>query len=385
MREATKDQHFFRALVGRSNPLTYLILGINLGLFVLMWMSGGMGLLSTDPDVLRGFGAKANNLIDNQGEYWRFVTSIFLHIGFLHLLLNNYALWIVGQEIERLYGSSRFALLYLATGVAGSVASYFYNPEALSAGASGAIFGLFGVMATFGFRYRKEIPAAIRRDILTRVVPLILINLGFGFSVQMIDNSAHIGGLVTGILLALIIPYQRPHEKMSPMVWRAALAVCLVIIIGSFTQAFRRYDGPPPSLANLRLSPGSQVADYWNSMRDARNAFYQADAAMIEALKKPDGSADLSSAKEFNQQGLRALNDAPRIDDETDMHRQKLLELLNDQKGLIESSGQALQRNRGEWTARRKDLISRATRFAEDYDAWDTGFLKKHGYEKTQN
>lgn len=385
MREAAKDHHFFRALIGRSNPLTYLILGINVGIFVLMWLAGGMGVASTDPRVLEGFGAKANQLIDNQGQYWRFVTSIFLHIGFLHLLLNNYALWIIGQEIERLYGSSRFALLYLATGVAGSAASYYYNPQAISAGASGAIFGLFGVMATFGFRYRKEIPAAIRRDILTRVVPLILINLGFGFSIQMIDNSAHIGGLVTGILLALIIPYQRPHEKVSPIIWRAILAVCLVIIFGSFAQAFRRYDGPPPRLANLSLSPGSRVSDYWNSMKDARNAFYEADAAMIEALNRPDGPADLSSAKELNQQGLGILKDVPEIDDETEKYRQMLLELLNDQKGLIESSGQVRQRDREDWIARRKDLINRANRFAEDYDEWDTGFLRKHGYEKTQN
>jgi hypothetical protein len=75
----------------------------------------------------------------------------------------------------------------------------------------------------------------------------------------------------------------------------------------------------------------------------------------------------------------------PEIDDETEKYRQMLLEMLNDQKGLIESSGQVRQRDREDWIARRKDLINRANRFAEDYDEWDTGFLRKHGYEKTQN
>jgi membrane associated rhomboid family serine protease len=382
--EELKDQHFIRALVTRSNPLTYLFLGINLGLFLLMWMAGGMGVAWTDPQVLLGFGAKSNELIDNQGQYWRFVTSIFLHIGFLHVLLNNYALWIIGQEIERLYGSSRFGLLYLTSGIAGSVASYFYNPEAVSAGASGAIFGLFGVMAAFGFRYRKEIPSVIRRDILTRVVPLIIINLGFGFSIKMIDNSAHVGGLVTGMALALIIPYQRPHERVSPAVWRSALFVCLAIIFGSFLQAFRNYDGPRPQLANLTRSPGSQVVDYWNSMRDGLNAFDQADDAMIEAFKNQDGSANLKAAIESSERAIASLRNAPTLDDEADLYRQRLVELLDDQKGLLESFSRARQGDRGELAARRKELISGANRFVEDYQNWLPGFLKKYGYEITQ-
>ncbi|HSE97879.1 MAG TPA: rhomboid family intramembrane serine protease [Blastocatellia bacterium] len=380
--EAARERHFIRALITRSSPLTFFILGTNAALFVLMWMSGGMGLVTPDMKVLEGFGAKYNPLIDEQGQYWRFVTSMFLHIGFIHFLLNNYALWIIGQEIERLYSSSRMGLLYLLSGIAGSVASYFYRPEAISAGASGAIFGLFGVMAAFGLRYRKEIPAIIRRDIMTRVVPLIVINLALGFSIRLIDNSAHIGGLVTGFVLALIIPYQRPHDMVSAGVWRGVLAVCLAVVLFSFIQTFRHYDGPAPRLANLAISPGSQTIDYWTSMRDGAESLEEADDSLVEALKGSSQNIDVSKAMEQVEQGIRRVSEAPRMDDEAEAYRQRLLGLLTEQKSLIESSGQGGRAtDRREIAARREELIKRGNQFFEDYSGWIEGFLKKHGYE----
>ena len=209
--EAEREHRFLYAFVTRSNPFTLIIIGMNAGVFLLEWLAGGMGGLSADSQVLRAFGAKNNDLINQQQQYWRLVTAIFIHIGFLHFLLNNYALWIIGQEIERLYGSARFVILYLLTGVAGSLASYTFNPGHDSAGASGAIFGLFGVMATFAFRFRKELPERLSTDIRRRILPVIAINLIFGFSMRIVDNAAHIGGLLAGIALALIIPYQRPN------------------------------------------------------------------------------------------------------------------------------------------------------------------------------
>jgi rhomboid protease GluP len=186
--------------------------------------------------VLRGFGAKQNALIADQHQYWRLITSIFIHIGFIHLFLNNYALWIIGQEIEQIYGSARFVVLYLVTGIAGSLGSYIFNPEATSAGASGAIFGLFGVMATFAFKYRKEIPKTLSRDIMRRVLPIIAINLAFGFSVKIVDNAAHIGGLLAGIVLAFVIPYMRPDEKHTPMGWRIVQVICIALMLISFVR-----------------------------------------------------------------------------------------------------------------------------------------------------
>ena len=146
------------------------------------------------------FGAKQNLLIDN-GEIWRFITPIFLHIGLLHLAFNSYALWIVGPQVEKLYGGPRFLILYLLTGVAGVAASYGYHPYVLSAGASGAIFGLFGVLLVFSIKYRKTIPAFFSQALGKGILMTVAINLAIGFFVPQIDLAAHVGGFIAGGLL----------------------------------------------------------------------------------------------------------------------------------------------------------------------------------------
>jgi rhomboid protease GluP len=267
-RETVNEDRFLRALFARSNPFTMIFIGVNIGVFVLMCLAGGFAVTSVNPEVLRGFGAKQNNLIAEQHEYWRLITAIFIHIGIIHLLLNNYALWIIGQEIERIYGSARFVVLYLVTGVIGSLGSYVFNPQATSAGASGAIFGLFGVMATFAFKYRREIPKRLSQEIRRRVLPIIAINLVFGFSVKIVDNAAHVGGLLAGIALALAVPYMRPTERITPLLWRALQMVCLVVIFISFVGAFRNYNGPHLALSNLTSSAGSSVVTYFDRMKE---------------------------------------------------------------------------------------------------------------------
>src|SRR5262249_39921800 len=149
---------------------------------------------TTNDAILLAFGAKANFLI-NQGEYWRFVTPVFIHIGLLHLFFNSYALWMVGPQVEKLYGGARFVVLYVLTGIGGVAGRYLYRPDGLSAGASGAIFGLFGVLLVFGLRHRRHVPPFFRQAVIKGVLPTILINLVIGFSVAQIDNSAHIAGL----------------------------------------------------------------------------------------------------------------------------------------------------------------------------------------------
>jgi hypothetical protein len=106
---------------------------------------------------------------------------------------------------------------------------------------------------------------------------------------------------------------------------------------------------------------------------------------MIEAFKNPEGSANLKAAIASSEKAMAGLRDAPSLDDDADLYRQRLVELLDDQKGLLESFGRAGQRDRGELAARRKELISSANRFVEDYQNWLPGFLKKYGYEITEN
>src|ERR1041385_5846179 len=334
------DHRFLSALFNRSNPFTMIFIGINVGLYVLMCLAGGIAVTSVNPAVLIGFGAKQNDLIVNQHQYWRLITCIFLHIGFIHLFLNNYALWIIGQEIERVYGSARFVALYLLTGVVGSLGSFYFNPDATSAGASGAIFGLFGAMAAFAFRYRKEIPTTLSQDIKRRILPVIAINLIFGFSVRIVDNAAHIGGLLSGVALAFVVPYLRPNEK-DKVLWRVLQYVCLILILVPFVEAFRNYNGPKLAVSNLMQKSGPRggslvalVEPYFNKMQDGgyrlRLSLF-VDEKTLRQMKSDDFKQAINAVED----GISTVSSAPRINDESDQYRTRLLELLTTQKSLL--------------------------------------------------
>jgi rhomboid protease GluP len=246
------ERRYARALFSRATPVTYALLGANVGVFFLMTVVFGG---SEDRATLIAFGAKTNWLLQS-GEWFRLITPIFIHAGLLHLLLNSYALWVVGTQVEKLYGSARFLLIYILSGVGGVAGSYFgqifmQKPDVPSVGASGAIFGLFGVLAVFGFRYRSEMPPAIRRAMTAGVLPVIAVNLFIGFSVPFIDNSAHIGGLLTGAALALIIPYIAPGREGVSKAGVLIIALCIAIIVYCFAQVYQKMEFVPGDRINV--------------------------------------------------------------------------------------------------------------------------------------
>ena len=262
------ERRYARALFSRATPVTYALLAANVGVFLLMAIvSGG----SEDTDTLIAFGAKTNRLLQS-GEWFRLITPIFIHAGLLHLLLNSYALWVVGTQVEKLYGSARFLLIYLLSGVGGVAGSYFgqiflQKPlDMPSVGASGAIFGLFGVLAVFGFRYRREMPPAIRRAMTAGVLPVIAVNLIIGFSIRFIDNSAHIGGLLTGAALTLIVPYIAPGREGVSKAGLLIIALCLAVIVYCFAQAFQRAKIVHGSVMNSAYSTYSAYGTYRTHM-----------------------------------------------------------------------------------------------------------------------
>lgn len=162
-------------------------------------------------NVLVSYGAKDNDLIQ-QGQYWRFVTPLFLHANALHVGLNMLNFFVLGIFLERLVGHLRFLLIYIVTGVVSIIASYIFSPQEVSVGASGAIFGLVGAYSIFVLVHRNAfrhggIPA------LLWLVVIIGINLGLGFAISNVDNYAHIGGLVSGFLLGWFF---MPVYQFSP-------------------------------------------------------------------------------------------------------------------------------------------------------------------------
>lgn len=205
-RSLTPEQRQFISKIHfRKVRVTYLLIAINVLLFILLEWNGG----SRNATVLVEFGARFTPLI-REGQYWRLLTNIFLHAGYLHILFNMYGLFNLGSVLERLYGPTRFLFLYLCSGIAGSVISWLAT-QSLSVGASGAVFGVAGVMVVYGFKHKSTIPQEMTSSFGKGALPFIALNLYLGFSHPQIDNYAHIGGLLAGMLLsALMNPAEDP-------------------------------------------------------------------------------------------------------------------------------------------------------------------------------
>lgn len=177
--------------------ITYIIMAICILLFGAMYIFGNG---SEDTLTLLTFGANLDVLVE-AGDYYRLLTCIFLHIGIIHLVCNMYSLYIIGKEVEGLYGKWKYLIIYILSGICGSILSLAFNSNTISAGASGAIFGLLGALLYFGYYYRTYLGATIKSSVL----PVIILNLVIGFLNPGIDNSAHIGGLVAGILVSMLL------------------------------------------------------------------------------------------------------------------------------------------------------------------------------------
>ena len=197
-------------MFGARTPVTSTLLVVIAAVFVLETVRGG----STDPRVLLALGADYPPLVQ-QGEYWRLVTSMFLHIGVLHLVLNGWALYQLGGLFELLLGSSRLLLVYFVSGIVGSIASNLFT-QSLSAGASGAIFGVMGAIIAFLVKRRENLtPQA--KSLLMQLLLWAGINVFLGFTTPGIDNAAHLGGCAAGLAIGFFLK-ERPRYVPVPTV-----------------------------------------------------------------------------------------------------------------------------------------------------------------------
>lgn len=211
----------------QRSPATFALL-IIIGLaFLGLELTGGSESI---PNLLR-FGALAPAQV-RAGEYWRLVTPIFLHIGWLHLLFNGWALLQLGVLCETLLGAERYLLVFLLSGIGGTVASALVNGRAVSAGASGAVFGLGGWLLVVGLVKHTALPELARRSLVQGMVPFIGYNLLYGLINPRIDNMGHLGGLLMGALLGLVVRPGRPARAV-----RMACLLLAVTTIGSAMTA----------------------------------------------------------------------------------------------------------------------------------------------------
>ncbi|MBN2048190.1 MAG: rhomboid family intramembrane serine protease [Anaerolineaceae bacterium] len=180
-------------LPARKPIVTYLLLGFTIGIFLIQ--SATDYFLNVDLPVI--IGVKVNELII-EGQIWRLFTPMFLHAEILHLAFNMYALYIFGRNLERYYGHGRFLMLYLVSGIAGNVMSFYFT-ENPSLGASTAVFGLAAAEGVFIYLNRNFFPNASR--VLRNIIFVVIMNLLLGLSSQ-IDNWGHMGGMIGGLAYA---------------------------------------------------------------------------------------------------------------------------------------------------------------------------------------
>lgn len=208
--------------------VTYIIMAICIILFILMELSGG----STNSQTLLKYGANLDVLVKN-GEYYRLFTCIFLHIGIMHLLCNMYSLYIIGREVENLFGKIKYIIIFILSGIFGSIMSLAFTHNTISAGASGAIFGLLGALLYFGMHYRTYLGEAIKRSI----IPIIVINLIIGFFAEGIDLAAHMGGLVGGVLVAMMVGV--PDKSKTKDIINGTILTIIYLIFISYLAFWR--------------------------------------------------------------------------------------------------------------------------------------------------
>ena len=325
----SEAMRFARAVLSRPYKFTIILLIANIFVFTLMWQTTGLPLSLTTlipPGVLLPFGAKLNSYIHNQHQWWRFVTPMFLHVNLLHLIVNMYSLWIVGPYVEKLYGSAKFVVFWVVTGVGGVVGSYltvrpglagnpitgfiFRPSDTPSAGASGALFGLVGVLFVFGIKFRHELPEGFKRAFGTGLLPMIVLNLFIGYVLRgFVDNAAHLGGMLSGAALALVVDYRRPGERSGVAItWRVLQIVAIALVAVSFFKTVQHYPraqqpAQPQNLAYLR---------YAKAMSDAQEAFVVAtqdqNTTNIDlAIKNLDEAPSLDARADELKQSLKAL------------------------------------------------------------------------------
>lgn len=199
-----KEKEYEFKIKAKVPVATYSLIAINILVGVLLYLySTKSGTSYTQ--LLYDFGAKVNARI-LAGEYFRFITPIFLHANPTHLVINCYSLYVVGISVEKIFGRRKFLFVYMIAGILGNVASFMFSPN-WGVGASGAIFGLLGALLYFGL----EKPALFKRFFGYNILITIFINLTYGFSTTGIDNFAHIGGLIGGFLAVGII--SRPEKS----------------------------------------------------------------------------------------------------------------------------------------------------------------------------
>ena len=189
--------------------ITYALIAINVLVFVAM-VASGVSFTEPTPLDVENWGGDFGPLTVGAHQWWRLLTSCFVHFGIIHIGFNMYVLFQIGPFIERAFGRVRYLLIYFFAGLAGSLVSVWVHPNAVGAGASGAIFGLYGAVFGFLLRNRRSLDPAVTKSIAQSAGIFVLYNVVYGSITRTTDLSAHFGGLVIGFIVGMLLIRPRP-------------------------------------------------------------------------------------------------------------------------------------------------------------------------------
>lgn len=216
-----------------TTSVTYVILGLNVGVYLVMVLAG-VGAFDAASDDLLAWGGDYGPYTTN-GQWWRLLTNMFVHGGAFHLFGNMLFFWYIGRFMERLVGQAGYGVLYVGSGLAGSLASLAWNASVVSVGASGALFGLFGgVLGFVARRDRDQVAQAVLRTVKNAAIAFLIWQIVFGLKAANVDHAAHLGGALGGFALGYLLGHPLTEAGVARRPRRALIAAgaCLAVTVG---------------------------------------------------------------------------------------------------------------------------------------------------------
>lgn len=277
--ETIEDRPSSTEQLGPVRPpmATYVLVALCVAVWLLTELFGS----STDTLTLVRFGANVPDMV-RYGDWWRLVSSVFLHIGMLHLFFNMYACYLFGAFIERLAGRWEAFVVFMVSGVVGSLSSAFLGAHDISAGASGAVFGLLGAATVIALRFRG-LPASVRRMYAFNFIFMAAINMAYGFFETRIDNFAHAGGFAAGVVAGFWLSpagstdWRRRLFRVAGPVFACVLGVSAVFTISNVEAGYPRRTPPLKRYTSVDGQWSVQVPAFWRVTEKASNTLTVVD------------------------------------------------------------------------------------------------------------
>jgi rhomboid protease GluP len=288
----------------RGYFITPIIIDLNIAIFIVMVISGVNALLPDNESLIKwGANFRPSTI---EGEWWRLITNCFLHIGFFHLLMNLYALLYIGLLLEPHLGKARFVSAYILSGISASVASLCWNELTISAGASGAIFGMYGVF--LAMLTTNLIEKSARKALLTSIAVFVGYNLINGLK-GGIDNAAHIGGLLSGLVIGYsYIPSLKKNEE--PKLKLFSIGLLTIVVVLSTVVVYKKIP--------------NDFAKYTQKMQK----FADMESMALELYKMPENTPNDKILAEIKNRGIyywneniKLLNDLDKLEIPQQLHQ----------------------------------------------------------------